>query len=166
MFSLDPCTGQALPNVESDIPFHTRPPVLVAKILIHFVGTRMNRISGFVGFVHQILSQFSPLRDPNSVQKVENPTRLIYQLSSIMIDSFLLQSAFIKTGMLGFADESFEIVLGLGIANAEQITPSAKCVGYNICLARVITNLTVVIVKKFYPSALTHVKFLLIKDVL
>ena len=66
--------------------------------------------------------------------------------------------------MLGFADESFEIVLGLGITNTEQITPSAEHVGNDICLAWVITNLTVVIVKKFYPSALMHVKFFLIKD--
>ena len=126
----------------------------------------MNRIPRFVGFVHQNLSQIGPLRDPNSVQKVEYPIRLIYQLSSIVVDSFLLQSAFIKTGMLGFADESFEIVLGLGIANAEQITPSAESVGNDICFAWVITNLTVVIVEKFYPSALTHIKFFLIKDML
>ena len=68
--------------------------------------------------------------------------------------------------MLGFADESFENVLGLGIANAEQITPSAERVGNNICFAWVITNLTVVIVEKFYLSALTHIKFFLIKDML
>ncbi|KAJ0852747.1 hypothetical protein HanRHA438_Chr14g0643231 [Helianthus annuus] len=68
--------------------------------------------------------------------------------------------------MLGFVDESFEIVLGLSIANAEQITPSAERVGNNSCFAWVITNLTVVIVEKLYPSALTHIKFLLIKDML
>ncbi|MFS7966225.1 hypothetical protein Hanom_Chr09g00771381 [Helianthus anomalus] len=68
--------------------------------------------------------------------------------------------------MLGFADEGFEIMLGLGIANTEQITPSAERVSNNICFAWVITNLTVVIVEEFYPSALTHIKFPLIKDVL
>ncbi|MFS7955756.1 hypothetical protein Hanom_Chr07g00646331 [Helianthus anomalus] len=83
-----------------------------------------------------------------------------------MIDSFLLQSAFIETSILSFADEGFEIVLGLGITNAEQITPSAERIGNNICFSWVITNLTIVIVEKFYPSVLTHVKFFLIKDVL
>ena len=63
--------------------------------------------------------------------------------------------------MLGFANEGFEIVLGLGIADAEQITPPTKSVGNDICFAWVITNLTVVIVEKFYPSVLTHIKFLL-----
>ena len=68
--------------------------------------------------------------------------------------------------MLGFTDEGFEIVLGFSITNAEQITPFAESVGKDICFAWVITNLTIVIVKKFYPSVLTHVKFLLTKDVL
>ncbi|MFS7936241.1 hypothetical protein Hanom_Chr05g00413211 [Helianthus anomalus] len=68
--------------------------------------------------------------------------------------------------MLSFADKGFEIMLGLSIVNTEQITPSAKRVGNNICFAWVITNLTVVIVEEFYPSALTHIKFPLIKDVL
>ncbi|MFS7944945.1 hypothetical protein Hanom_Chr06g00518141 [Helianthus anomalus] len=68
--------------------------------------------------------------------------------------------------MLSFADKGFEIMLGLSIANAEQITLSAECVGNNICFAWVITNLTVVIVEEFYPSALTHIKFPLIEDVL
>ncbi|MFS7966595.1 hypothetical protein Hanom_Chr09g00775541 [Helianthus anomalus] len=68
--------------------------------------------------------------------------------------------------MLGFANKGFEVMLGLGIANTEHITPSAECVGNNICFAWVITNLTVVIVEQFYPSALTHIKFPLIEDVL
>ncbi|MFS8005109.1 hypothetical protein Hanom_Chr13g01233591 [Helianthus anomalus] len=68
--------------------------------------------------------------------------------------------------MLSFTDEGFEIMLGLGIANTEQITPSAERVGDNICFAWVITNLTVVIVEEFYPSALMHIKFPPIKDVL
>ncbi|KAJ0433217.1 hypothetical protein HanIR_Chr17g0867781 [Helianthus annuus] len=166
MFSLDSCTSQATSNIESDIPFHTRPPVLVTKVLVHFISTEMNRVSGLVGFVHYNLSQIGPLRDPDSVQIIENPICFAYKLSSIMVDPLLLQSAFVKASMLGFTDESFEVVLGLGIANTKQITPSAECVGNNICLAWVITNLTVIIVKKFYPSALTHVKFFLIKDVL
>uniref|UniRef100_A0A251SE45 Uncharacterized protein n=1 Tax=Helianthus annuus TaxID=4232 RepID=A0A251SE45_HELAN len=68
--------------------------------------------------------------------------------------------------MLSFADEGFEVMLGLNIANTEHITPSAECVGNNIGFAWVITNLTVVIIEEFYPSALTHIKFPLIKDVL
>ncbi|KAJ0920007.1 hypothetical protein HanRHA438_Chr05g0236121 [Helianthus annuus] len=165
MFSLDSRTSQATSNIESDIPFHTRPPVLITKVLVHFIGTGMNRVSGLVGFIHYNLSQFSPLGDPDSVQIIENPICFAYKLSSIVIDPLLLQSAFVETSMLSFADKSFEVVLRLGIANTKHITPSAECVGNNICLAWVITNLTVVIVKKFYPSALTHVKFFLIKDV-
>ncbi|MFS7939901.1 hypothetical protein Hanom_Chr05g00457351 [Helianthus anomalus] len=68
--------------------------------------------------------------------------------------------------MLGFTDEGFEVVMGLGIAYTKQIISSAERVGNNICLAWVITNLAVVITKKFYPSALTHIKLFLIKDVL
>ncbi|MFS7956305.1 hypothetical protein Hanom_Chr07g00653071 [Helianthus anomalus] len=166
MFCFDSCTSQTTSDIKSDIPFHSRPPVLVAKVLVHFIGTRMNRISGFMGFVLQDLSQFGPLRDPDSVQIIEYTIRFAYKLSSIVIDSLLLQGAFVKTSMLGFADEGSEIVLSLGIANAEQIPPSTERVGNNICLSWMITNLTVVIVKKFYPSALTHVMFSLIKDVL
>ncbi|MFS7936242.1 hypothetical protein Hanom_Chr05g00413221 [Helianthus anomalus] len=73
MFSLNSCTSQTTSNIEGDIPFHARPPVLVAKILIHLVSTWMNRISWFVGFIHDNLSQIGPLRDPNSVQIIENP---------------------------------------------------------------------------------------------
>ncbi|MFS7963838.1 hypothetical protein Hanom_Chr08g00743011 [Helianthus anomalus] len=54
---------------------------------------------------------------------------------------------------------------GLGIANTEQINPPAERVGNNICFAWVIMNLTVVIIEEFYLSALTHIKFPLIKDV-
>ncbi|MFS7918764.1 hypothetical protein Hanom_Chr03g00205001 [Helianthus anomalus] len=54
-------------DIESDIPLHTRPPVLVSKVLVHFVSTGMNRILGFVGFIHDNLSQIGPLREPNSV---------------------------------------------------------------------------------------------------
>ncbi|MFS7921996.1 hypothetical protein Hanom_Chr03g00243451 [Helianthus anomalus] len=68
--------------------------------------------------------------------------------------------------MLGFVDKGFEVMLGLSIVNTKHITPSTERVGNNICFAWVITNLTVVIVEEFYPSALTHIKFTLIKDVL
>ena len=166
MFSFNSRTSQATSNIESDIPIHTRPPVLVTKILVHFIGTGMNRIPGFVGFVHYNLSQIGPLRDPNSVQIIENPICFAYKLSSIVIDPLFLQGAFIKASMLGFVDEGFEIMLGLGITNAEQITPSAERVGNDICLAWVITNLAVIIVEEFYPLALTHIEFSLIKDVL
>ncbi|KAJ0454852.1 hypothetical protein HanIR_Chr15g0744651 [Helianthus annuus] len=115
MFSLNSCTSQATSNIESDIPFHTRPPVLVTKVLVHFIGTGMNRVSGLVGFVHYNLSQIGPLRDPNSVQIIENPICFAYKLSSIVIVSLLLQGVFVKTSMLSFTDKSFEIVLGLGI---------------------------------------------------
>ncbi|KAJ0853328.1 hypothetical protein HanRHA438_Chr14g0649941 [Helianthus annuus] len=152
--------------MKSDVSFHSRPPVLVVKVLVHFIGTGMNRISGFMGFVHNNLSQIGSPRDPDSVQIIENPICFAYQLSSIVIDPLFLQSAFIKTSMLGFADKGFEVMLGLGIANTEHVTPSAERAGNNICFAWVITNLTVVIIKKFYPSALTHIKFPLIKDVL
>ncbi|MFS7977457.1 hypothetical protein Hanom_Chr10g00904191 [Helianthus anomalus] len=87
-------------------------------------------------------------------------------MSSIVIDPLFLQCTLIKASMLSFADEGFEIVLGLGIVNTEHITPPAERVGNNICFAWVITNLTVVIIEEFYPSALAHVKFPLIKDVL
>ncbi|MFS7996269.1 hypothetical protein Hanom_Chr12g01127971 [Helianthus anomalus] len=66
MFSLNSCTSHTTSNIDGDIPFHTRPPVLVAKILVHLVSTGMNRISGFVGFIHYNLSQIGPFRDPNS----------------------------------------------------------------------------------------------------
>ncbi|KAJ0577954.1 hypothetical protein HanIR_Chr05g0241911 [Helianthus annuus] len=68
--------------------------------------------------------------------------------------------------MLGFADESFEMMMGLNITNAMQIASSAEGVGNDIYFARMVTNLTVVIVEKFYPSTLTHIKFLLADDVL
>ncbi|KAJ0865605.1 hypothetical protein HanRHA438_Chr12g0542281 [Helianthus annuus] len=126
----------------------------------------MNRVSGFVGFVHYNLSQIGSLRNPNSVQIVENPICFAYKLSSIVVNPLLLQSAFVKTGMLDFADESFEIMLGLNVSDTEHITLSAERVSNHICLAWVITNLTVVIVEEFYPSALTHIKFLLIEDML
>ncbi|MFS7923219.1 hypothetical protein Hanom_Chr03g00258111 [Helianthus anomalus] len=83
-----------------------------------------------------------------------------------MINPLFLQCTLIKTSMLSFADEGFEIMPGLDIANTVHITPSAERVGNNICFAWVITNLTVVIVEVFYPSALTHIKFPLIEDVL
>ena len=166
MFNLYFCTSQTSSDIESDIPFHTWPPVLVAKVLVHFIGTGMNRVSGFVGFIHYNLSQIGPLRDPNSVQIIENSICFAYQLSSIVINPLFLQSAFVKTSMLGFADEGFEIMLGLGIANTEQITPSAECVGKDVCFPWVIMNLTVVIIEKFYPPALTHIEFSLVKDML
>ena len=66
--------------------------------------------------------------------------------------------------MLSFSDEGFEVVLGLDVSSTEHVTLSAERVSNHIRLAWVITNLTVVIVEKFYPSALTHIKFFLIKD--
>ncbi|MFS7948195.1 hypothetical protein Hanom_Chr06g00557121 [Helianthus anomalus] len=64
----------------------------------------MNRISGFVGFVHDNLSQIGPLRDPDSVQIVEYPIGFAYKMSSIVIDSLFLQRTLIKASMLGFTD--------------------------------------------------------------
>ncbi|MFS7939591.1 hypothetical protein Hanom_Chr05g00453601 [Helianthus anomalus] len=64
----------------------------------------MNRISRFVGFVHDNHSQISPLGEPNSVQIIEYPIRFIHQMSSVVIDSLFLQRSLIKAGMLSFAD--------------------------------------------------------------
>ncbi|KAJ0521919.1 hypothetical protein HanIR_Chr10g0476551 [Helianthus annuus] len=97
---------------------------------------------------------------------MEYPIRLIHKLGSIMVNPFLLQSAFGETSMLGFANESFEMMLGWDIRDAMQIASSAESVGNDICFAWVIMNLTVVIVEKFYPSALTHIKFFLVEYVL
>ncbi|MFS8014920.1 hypothetical protein Hanom_Chr15g01350341 [Helianthus anomalus] len=52
-----------------------------------------------------------------------------------MVDSFFLQCTLIKASMLSFPDKGFEVMLGLSIANTEQITPSAERVGNNICFA-------------------------------
>ena len=68
--------------------------------------------------------------------------------------------------MLSFADKGLEVVLGLDVSDTEHVTLSAERVGNHIRLAWVITNLTVVIVEEFYPSALTHIKFPLIEDML
>ncbi|KAJ0508802.1 hypothetical protein HanIR_Chr11g0521401 [Helianthus annuus] len=68
--------------------------------------------------------------------------------------------------MLSFANKGFEVMLGLNVSDTEHITLSAERVGNHIRLAWVITNLTVVIVEEFYPLALTHIKFPLIKDML
>ncbi|MFS7981620.1 hypothetical protein Hanom_Chr10g00953131 [Helianthus anomalus] len=57
-------------------------------------------------------------------------------------------------------------MLGLDISDTEHITISAERVGNHIRLAWVITDLAVVIVEEFYPSALTHIKFPLIEDML
>ena len=166
MFSLDPSISQALPNVESNIPFHARPPVLVAKVLVHFVRTGMNGISGFVGFVHDDLSQICPPRNPDSVQIIEYPVGFAHELSSIVIDSFFLQRTLVKASVLCFADESFEVILSLDVSNTYHVILSAEGVCNYIRLAWVITDLTVVIVEKFYPSALTHIEFSLVKDML
>ncbi|MFS7969820.1 hypothetical protein Hanom_Chr09g00813651 [Helianthus anomalus] len=64
----------------------------------------MNRIPGFVGFIHDNLSQIGPLREPNSVQIIEYPIRFAYEMSSVVIDSFFLQRTLIKASMLSFAD--------------------------------------------------------------
>ncbi|MFS7922400.1 hypothetical protein Hanom_Chr03g00248661 [Helianthus anomalus] len=50
----------------------------------------MNGVSGFMGFVHDNLSQIGPLRDPDSVQIVEYPIGFAYELSSIVIDPLFL----------------------------------------------------------------------------
>ncbi|KAF5761756.1 hypothetical protein HanXRQr2_Chr16g0768761 [Helianthus annuus] len=68
--------------------------------------------------------------------------------------------------MLSFSDEGFEVVPCLDVSSTEHVTLSAESVSNHIRLAWVITNLTVVIIEKFYPSALTHIKLSLIKDVL
>ena len=72
----------------------------------------------------------------------------------------------VKASMLSFTNKGLEVVLGLDVSGTEHVTLSAERVGNHIRLAWVITNLTVVIVEKFYPSALTHIKLSLIKDVL
>ncbi|MFS7957574.1 hypothetical protein Hanom_Chr07g00667931 [Helianthus anomalus] len=64
----------------------------------------MNRIWGFVVFVHDNLSQFGPLGDPDSVQIVEYPIGYAYKMSSIVVDSFSLQCSLIKASMLSFTD--------------------------------------------------------------
>ncbi|MFS7948596.1 hypothetical protein Hanom_Chr06g00561761 [Helianthus anomalus] len=64
----------------------------------------MNRISGFVGFIHNNLSQIGPLRDPNSVQIIEYPIGFAYKLSSIVMNPLFLQCTLVKTSMLSFAD--------------------------------------------------------------
>ncbi|MFS7912358.1 hypothetical protein Hanom_Chr02g00129111 [Helianthus anomalus] len=84
----------------------------------------------------------------------------------IVIDSLPLQCTLIKASMLSFTDESFEIILRLDVPNTYHIILPAERVSNYIRLAWVITNLTVVIVEEFYPSALTHIEFSLIKDML
>ncbi|MFS7973782.1 hypothetical protein Hanom_Chr09g00860691 [Helianthus anomalus] len=64
----------------------------------------MNRIPGFVGFIHDNLSQIGPLGEPNSVQIIEYPIGFVYQMSSVVIYSLSLQRPLIKASMLGFAD--------------------------------------------------------------
>ncbi|KAJ0948955.1 hypothetical protein HanRHA438_Chr01g0033451 [Helianthus annuus] len=68
--------------------------------------------------------------------------------------------------MLGFADKSFEMMLGFDITNAMQIASSAEGVGNDVFFARMVMDLTVVIVEKFHPSALAHIQFVLAEDVL
>ncbi|KAJ0918261.1 hypothetical protein HanRHA438_Chr05g0215731 [Helianthus annuus] len=126
----------------------------------------MNGISGFVGFVHDDLSQICPPRNPDSVQIIEYPVGFAHELSSIVIDSFFLQRTLVKASVLCFADESFEVILSLDVSNTYHVILSAEGVCNYIRLAWVITDLTVVIVEKFYPSALTHIEFPLVKDML
>ncbi|MFS7904459.1 hypothetical protein Hanom_Chr01g00036311 [Helianthus anomalus] len=57
-------------------------------------------------------------------------------------------------------------MLRLDISDTQHITLSAERVGNYIRLSWMITDLTVVIVEEFYPSALTHIKFPLIEDML
>ncbi|KAJ0521207.1 hypothetical protein HanIR_Chr10g0468221 [Helianthus annuus] len=52
--------------------------------------------------------------------------------------------------MLSFSDEGFEVVLGLDVSGTEHVTLSAERVSNHIRLTWVITNLTVVIIEKFY----------------
>ncbi|MFS7938456.1 hypothetical protein Hanom_Chr05g00439921 [Helianthus anomalus] len=77
----------------------------------------MNGVSGFVGFIHDNLSQICPPRNPDSIQIVEYPIGFAYEMSSIVIDSFSLQRTLVEASMLCFTDESFEVILRLDVSN-------------------------------------------------
>ncbi|MFS7923506.1 hypothetical protein Hanom_Chr03g00261521 [Helianthus anomalus] len=59
-----------------------------------------------------------------------------------------------------------KITSDLRIEDATNMSLTTKTIGHDIRLARMVRNLAVVVIKKLYPSSLTHIQFLLVKDVL
>jgi hypothetical protein len=52
MIGLDPSTRVALQHISCNFPLHSRAPEVLLQVLIHLVGSWVDRVSGAMSFIH------------------------------------------------------------------------------------------------------------------
>lgn len=80
MLNLDFRISQTLTHILFHSPLHTRPPVKILQIFIHFIRTRMHRIIRPMSLVRNQLSKRN--RNLNTTKKIQNSIIHRLKLSS------------------------------------------------------------------------------------
>jgi hypothetical protein len=67
MISLDSSTGVAFGHILCYLSLHSCPPEILLKIMLHHVGSQMDRILRAMGLVHDLVVKLKVLRNHEAV---------------------------------------------------------------------------------------------------
>jgi hypothetical protein len=67
MIGIDSSTGITFGYILHYLSLHSRPPEILLQILIHLVGSRMNRISRAMSRIHDLAAKFKVLQNQKAV---------------------------------------------------------------------------------------------------
>jgi hypothetical protein len=67
MISLDSSTGVTLEHILCYLSLHSRPPEIFLQILIHLIGSQMDRIPLAMGLVHDLVVKLEVLWNHKAV---------------------------------------------------------------------------------------------------
>ena len=69
MTSFNPLTNVTLGNILGYLPFHSGPPIIMSKVLIHLGAVGMNRKLGEMCFIKDLFSELMVLRNHKTIAK-------------------------------------------------------------------------------------------------
>jgi hypothetical protein len=72
MIGLDPSTRVTLCHISCDFPLHSHPPEILLQVLIHFVGSRVDRVSRAMSIIHDLAAKLEVLWDHKAILEPQN----------------------------------------------------------------------------------------------
>jgi hypothetical protein len=82
MICFDPPTGVTLWHILCYFSLHSCPPEILSHILVHLVGSRMNRIPWAMGLVHDLTTKLKVLWNHEMVLKPQNSISILSEALS------------------------------------------------------------------------------------